>query len=250
MSEAVAKFTASAVTNFQGALEEFDKNRPVQTGGTPFLKLRKADGLWVYGQEQIEVEEGSTWMMGAQTFMKGWVDWFGGKPAGERMAYIGQPAVLVSELGISKGKKGWEEQVGCHLICMSGEDTGTEIIWKTNNHGGVQAWNQMFETIKARASAKKPYNPIVLLEESNYVHSEYGLIYKPVFNIQDWVTNEGGQDETEEKPKRSRKAKAEPPVAETEPVAEAEPGPDVPVPEEEPKKRGRTGRKRQRQAAE
>lgn len=213
----IAKFSATTAvsTGLADALADFAEDRPVQSSGLPFLKLRKNDGLWVYGQEQTECADDTEWMIGAMTIMQGFVDWHGGKPAGEKMAYVGQPKPKESELGASKGKNGWEAQVGFHLIGIGGEDDGKEIIWKTNTHGGVNQWNAIFDAIKARAGAgKTACNPIVALKETSYTHAEYGLIYKPDMRVLRWVDDEGNEeaaaveDKSEDKPKATRKRRA------------------------------------------
>lgn len=178
------KFTPMAV-DIASAFDTFVKPT-VKAGGIDLLKLRKQDGVWVYGQQDIEVEDGAELAIDPGSLMSGFVDWKGGKPVQEQMARLGQSPIDPRSLPPSQGAKGWEEQVGFGLTIISGEDAGISVLYKTNALGGKEAWGEVYDAIKARVVAGKSYVPIVTLEQTSYQHSEYGLIFKPVFKVQRW----------------------------------------------------------------
>src|SRR5690606_30092879 len=75
----------------------------VTAGGDPFLRLL-TDGTWVYGADNVEVQEGSLWALNPFSIMHGWVSWTDhpGKQAneivGEVMVPAGQPLPAQTEL--------------------------------------------------------------------------------------------------------------------------------------------------------
>jgi hypothetical protein len=72
----------------------------VAGGGKPLLRLLR-DGIWVFGQENIEVQEGSHWAVNPMMLVHGWVCWIDGGPnaknelAGEVMGPMWEPRVPV-----------------------------------------------------------------------------------------------------------------------------------------------------------
>lgn len=189
----IVKFTPGG--GFLQGAQTFQKAKPQVASGIPLLQCRKESGKWVYGPDRIEVEDGSLWAIDANSTAMGYVDWHGGKPVGERMAVVGQEPVNPADLPPAQGKNGWEDQVGFGLICTNGEDAGVAVVYKTNTKGGIEAFNKTFDAMQARAAAGKPFNPVVKLTNTNYTHNEYGLIWKPIFEIVDWLGDETSQVE-------------------------------------------------------
>ena len=195
---------------FIEASKDFDKTAPrADAGGVPLLRMLKQDGSWVYGKDNIEVEEGGQFAIDPSSLAQGYIAWHMMKVEGERMSAMGQPAVDPADLPPVQAKNGWEAQVAFGLIAVGGEDDGTAVLWKVNTKGGIDAWNAIYDSMKARAAAQKPYAPIVELDHTSYKHPEYGMIYKPVFNIVGWVGDEEEVPQVEDKPaprKRARRA--------------------------------------------
>lgn len=199
--------TNLAPTDFVEQAKAFEATAPRVSGNSmPIMRMLKADGSWVYGADSTEVEEDAEWAIPPDSLAQGFIAWHAGKVEGERMATFGKPAVDPSSLPEVKAKNGWEEQVGFGLVCLTGEDEGTKAVFKTNTKGGTEAWNNVFDAIKARAVAGKPFTPRVRLTNSSYQHAEYGRIYKPIFEVVGWV---GDEDEDvaqieDEAPKRRK----------------------------------------------
>ena len=94
----------------------------VATTGMVILKMDKG-GHWVFGADQTEIEEGSTWAVNPFSFVHGFIAWGDGEVLGEKMVSVSDP---LPELDAAPpgAKKGWETQVGMSLKCISGEDAG------------------------------------------------------------------------------------------------------------------------------
>lgn len=154
--------------------------------GTVIIKMDKT-GHWVYGAEQTEVDSESTWAINPFSFLHGFIAWGDGEVLGEKMVSVSQP---LPELDAAppNAKKGWEQQVGMSLKCMSGEDKGMEARYTVTSVGGKRAVQALAVAIanQVEKDQTKPV-PVVRLKKDHYVHKSYGRIYTPEFEIQEWV---------------------------------------------------------------
>ena len=130
------------------------------------------------------------------------------------MASVTQPLPELDAAPPS-AKKGWEQQVGLMLKCLTGEDAGLECRYTTTSVGGKRAVQNLAVAIAAQVE-KDPERPvpIVLLGKDHYQHKSYGRIYTPVFEIVEWVSMDGEDvqkldtpaAENAEGPRRRRRA--------------------------------------------
>lgn len=179
--------------------------------GDAFLRLLK-DGGWVYGAENIEVEDGSTWAVNPLSLRHGWVSWTDHKNqknevAGEVMVPMTAPLPLQTDLRDTGWK--WDQQVAFQLKCMSGEDTGEQTLYKTVSVGGMNAVAKLVSDIMAQLD-KDPEHPvpIVRLLSDSYLHKVYGKTYVPVFKIVGWATMTDAPEIVEDTPKAKPAAAA------------------------------------------
>ena len=167
------------------------------TGGTVILKMDKT-GHWVFGADQTEVEDGSTWAINPFSFVHGYIAWGDGEVLGEKMVPVSSP---LPEMDVSPAgaKRGWEIQIGMSLKCLDGEDEGMEARYATTSVGGKRAVQALVLAIAAQVEAdqNKPV-PIVVLKKEHYQHKSYGRIFSPVFDIQKWIGMDGAVEETVE----------------------------------------------------
>ena len=164
--------------------------RGIKTGesaGGVLLKMDKT-GHWVYGADQTEVVEGSTWAINPFSFVHGFIAWGDGNVLGERMVSVTEPLPDTGPAP-TEAKKGWETQVGMSLKCMSGDDAGLEVRYSATSVGGKRAVQELAVEIAARAETtpESPV-PVVLLETEHYQHKSYGRIFTPVFKVTDWLS--------------------------------------------------------------
>ena len=176
--------------------------------GTVIIKMDKT-GHWVYGAEQTEVDSDSTWAINPFSFLHGFIAWGDGEVLGEKMVSVSQP---LPELDAAppNAKKGWEQQVGMSLKCMSGEDKGMEARYTVTSVGGKRAVQALAVAIanQVEKDQTKPV-PVVRLKKDHYVHKSYGRIYTPEFEIVEWVGMDAEPAEeaapAEEAPARRRR---------------------------------------------
>jgi hypothetical protein len=175
--------------------------------GVAIIKMDKG-GHWVFGAEQTEIEEGSTWAVNPLSFVHGFIAWGDGEVLGEKMVSIANPLPDLDEAPTG-AKKGWESQVGMSLKCVSGEDKGMEARYTVTSVGGKRAVQTLAVALadQVEKDQTKPV-AIVRLKKDSYQHKSYGKIYTPVFEIVEWMSMDGEAPEVaaEEAPARRRRA--------------------------------------------
>ena len=168
------------------------KNIEAEVGpaGVVILKMDKT-GSWVFGADQVEVEEGSRWAVNPFSFVHGFIAWGEGEVLAEKMTSVSQP-LPETPPAPPGAKKGWEMQIGCALKCISGEDVGTECRYTTTSVGGKRAVQSLAVAIANQVAMdqSRPV-PVVLLEQEHYQHKQYGKIFTPIFKLVEWVAMNG-----------------------------------------------------------
>jgi hypothetical protein len=170
--------------------------------GTAIIKMDKT-GHWVYGADQTEVDDESTWAVNPFSFVHGFIAWGDGEVLGEKMVSVTQPLPEL-ESAPPNAKKGWEQQVGMMIKCLSGEDKDLEARYTVTSVGGKRAIQALGVAIaeQIEKDQSKPV-PVVKLKKDHYQHKSYGRIYTPVFEILEWVSMDG---ETEAAPEAAPEA--------------------------------------------
>jgi hypothetical protein len=204
---AFSKANLPSVQNLSQALRSLDAS----VGGSDGVAILKMDktGHWVFGADQTEVEEGSTWAVNPFSFVHGYIAWGDGEVLAEKMVPVSDPLPEVDPAP-PQAKRGWELQIGMGLKCLSGEDEGLEVRYCVTSVGGKRAVQKLALDIAAQVETdqSKPV-PTVKFKKDHYTHKSYGRIFTPVFDIVNWLGLDGKQDDA--------------PPAEAAPAAEAAP---------------------------
>lgn len=194
MSFALANLPS--VTTLTTALRTLEQD--VGAVGSAIIKMDKT-GHWVYGADQTEIDDESTWAVNPFSFVHGFIAWGDGEVLGEKMVSVTQP---LPELDSAppNAKKGWEQQVGMMIKCISGDDKGLEARYTVTSVGGKRAIQALGVAIaeQIEKDQSKPV-PVVKLKKDHYQHKSYGRIYTPVFEILEWVSMDG-EPEAEAEP--------------------------------------------------
>lgn len=186
--------------------------------GVPFLRLLKS-GIFAYGPENIEPEPDSEWAVNPYSIMHGFACWVDSELMGETMVPFNQPLPPIAELPDYGGD--WNQQIAVTLQCLTGDDQGTNVMYKVTSKGALQALKTLITEIVNQASIDSDkVVPIITLESDSYPHKKYGQIYFPVFDIVRWITMEGVVLEEEEE---EEEIEEEIEVVKKKETAEAEP---------------------------
>lgn len=196
----------------------------------PFLRLMK-DGNWVYGAEDIEVEEGSLWAINPMSFKHGYVAWtrYPAETKKKDVKIAERMVPMTSEKGTKPAPVNhdgqdwdWTDQVSCVLMCITGEDKGEQVLYSTTSVGGMNLMSELTGKIMEQLD-RDPSRivPCVLLQSDSYKHQNYGKVFVPDWPIKDWTpltddlpTEVGGEAEAEPEkttePAKQETAAAEP----------------------------------------
>ena len=180
------------VSSLSVALRQLEKD--VGPAGSVILKMDKR-GDWVFGADQTEVDDGTLWAVNPFSFVHGYIAWGDGEVLGEKMVSVSQPLPEM-EAAPAGAKRGWETQVGMSLKCISGPDNGLEVRYNVTSVGGKRAVQGLAVAIaqQVESDQTKPV-PVVTLKRDHYTHKSYGKIYTPVFEVQEWMSMDGGKAE-------------------------------------------------------
>ena len=189
----------SNLTTFSGANLPSVKSlatalRTIETdvggAGTVIIKMDKT-GHWVFGADQTEIENDSTWAVNPFSFVHGYIAWGDGEVLAEKMVSVSQPLPEL-EAAPPGAKKGWETQVGMSIKCLDGEDKGMEARYTTTSVGGKKGVQALAVAIATQVEKdqEKPV-PVVQLGKEHYTHKSYGRIFTPIFKVLEWVGMDG-----------------------------------------------------------
>jgi len=161
------------------------------SGDVKYLKFAK--GIYAYGTDALEVEEGSTWAINLDTVALGFICWAAdgslGKPLGEEMCFLHQEPVFQANLpDVPNGK--WQEQCALQLKCMTGEDEGEQVLFKTSTMGGLNAFRELLADIEKHVNAEPgttALTPVVEMGKSSFNSPKYGKIHRPLFIVRSWL---------------------------------------------------------------
>lgn len=165
----------------------------VGASGMVMLKMDKT-GHWVFGADQTEIDDDSTWAVNPFSFVHGYIAWGEGEVLGEKMVPVSDPLPEM-DTPPPGAKRGWEMQVGMSLKCMSGEDKGMEARYTVTSVGGKRAVQKLALEIATQVEKdqSKPV-PVARLKKDHYTHKSYGRIFTPVFEITNWIDLEGNTE--------------------------------------------------------
>jgi hypothetical protein len=198
----ITTFSAANLPSVQALSTALQSLKNIADVGTVIIKMDKT-GHWVFGADQTEVEDDSTWAVNPFSFVHGYIAWGDGEVLGEKMVSVSQP---LPELDAAppNAKKGWETQVGMSMKCLSGEDKDMEVRYTTTSVGGKRSVQALAVAIatQVETDSSKPV-PIVSLKKEHYSHKSYGRIYTPIFDIQSWVGMDADKAEQLEAPKEA-----------------------------------------------
>jgi hypothetical protein len=196
MSNLVAFSQANlpSVASLSTALRALEKD--VGPSGVVILKMDKT-GHWVFGADQTEIEDGSTWAVNPFSFVHGYIAWGDGEVLAEKMVSVSEPLPNI-DVAPPGAKKGWETQVGMSLKCLSGDDEGMEARYTTTSVGGKRSVQTLALAIAAQVEKdqSKPV-PVVRLKKDHYTHKSYGKIFTPVFEVVEWASMDGKTEEVD-----------------------------------------------------
>jgi len=163
-------------------------------GGKDLLRLIKR-GVWVFGQGNEEVQEGSRWAINIYSLQHGYNCWnkdpkrTKNELLGEIMVPMTQPKPACPE---PINGNAFTPQWGCEMKCLDGDDKDREVLYKTNSVGGKRAFDDLLAKIQAHVPTDREHPcPVVTLSSESYPHPIHGETWNPILTIVSWVSVQG-----------------------------------------------------------
>jgi hypothetical protein len=218
MTTDVTKSSASAnaiaaLGNLKQGLQNVQSGIRV-AGGDPILRMGR-DGVWIYGADNVEVEDGSEWAINPMSLQHGFICWKDipqgskDKPEllGEEVRSMFQPLPVKEALPDYGPANKWVEEILVDIKCISGEDEGEQVIYKPSSTGGMRAMKEVIGAIM-EAIDKHPDTPVpvITLGNDSYQHKQYGKTYVPQLQIVRWIGMDGVAPETPAEEKKQAEA--------------------------------------------
>lgn len=268
-----ASTALAALGGIKGAIAKVQQTAPRGAGGEPFMKMDN-HGTWMYGQENVEVEDGSKWAFSPLDITHGWVCWKakpqGSKEASEKLGEIVVPLngdlpaeATLPDYGMNGNLKNeWNYFVAFHMKCISGEDEGEQALYNPSSKGGVDALlgrdrrSGLLGAIGEQLD-KDPAHPVPVctLSKSSYVHPTHkNKVFTPVLEIVQWIGLDGvagdapAAETKTETAQTTRRAAATAAPAQQEPVNDEDEDETVEQPQQAAPATGEGVRRRRRAA--
>lgn len=160
-----------------------------RSGGTPYLRLLKT-GVFAYGQEDIEPQQGSRWAVNPHSFQHGSACWGDGELFGEAMVPLNQAPPQVADLQDFGAP--WNQQISFQLQCLNGEDTGVTVLYKSTSVGFLNMAKQLIDQMVLQLqNDPTKYVPVVELDMGHYHHKQWGKTFFPVLDVLEWISIDG-----------------------------------------------------------
>lgn len=158
-------------------------------GGLPILRLIKS-GEFVFGPENLAVEEGSEWAVNLHTLQHGYACWVDSELLGEQLVPFNLPAPDRNALPDYGGE--WKQEASVELKCLNGEDEGVTVLYKSTALGFRSAIKKLIVEImqQVQTDPAHPY-PVIDLGVDSYQHKKHGLTFTPVLSVLRWIDAQG-----------------------------------------------------------
>lgn len=213
--------SADLASKLMSGIAKSRSTTPV-AGGTPFLRLGR-DGVWAYGQEDTEVEEGSQWVVNVLSLAHGYSCWTDYPEKNRKNELLGE---IMSPMFEDKPTRPaddqgfpYKEQRSFGLKCVSGEDEGVETLHKATSVGGMRAIDGLLAAIQTQLRDNPSFPcPVIELGTDSYNHKKWGKTYVPVLEVVGWADMNGNRHSEDTGSVTAAKAVAAPaPVPHVEP---------------------------------
>ena len=159
--------------------------------GKPLLRLIKS-GEFVYGPENIEVEQGSEWAMNPASLQHGYACWIDSELLGEQLVPFNLPPPSRDQLPDYGDPSAWKQEVSMELRCMTGEDEGVVVQYKSTALGFRTAVkNLILEMMQQVQADPKHIVPVFELGVDSYQHKKHGKTFFPVIEVSRWINADG-----------------------------------------------------------
>lgn len=161
--------------------------------GSDYASFTGKRGVYELGQEKKDADPEELWVVDISRFQDGWICWRGGQAMATRMFPLGTPVATpdMNEHGpFTKDGDGWYQ---AKAMVLKSVDTGQQIYFKNNSVSGVSEMAKLQKAVVTNLRSGLPSWPVVMLKKESFTAQGHKN-FKPVFEIDGWLSNEAMQD--------------------------------------------------------
>lgn len=197
MNEVAERQNTAVATTGGNAFEQYGNAVSQRTIVGELLKFSK--GEYTFGQNDQEVEEGTTLIANMDELMVGWVKWEDGKPAEHLMGRISEGYVPQKrrELGDTDENEWETDDQGrprdpwqlTNYLLLKDPDGDQIYTFATSSRGGLNAIGELCKVYGRQMRQHPDDFPIIALNVDSYRHSNkaYGKIFTPKLDVTGWA---------------------------------------------------------------
>lgn len=164
-------------------------------GDVSFVQFSGKTGRYSVGRDKDEMDPGDKFVLDPSGNRRGWICWKGSKPVDRVDWSIFSPEQAVEEHELedhgpyrANSGDGWSVQ----RSFMAKGLEGLQIQFSTSSVSGNNAIADLWNEISGRMRAAEPFFPVISFDMEEFTAQEQ-TNFKPVFNIEAWVTGEAAQ---------------------------------------------------------
>jgi len=179
------------------------KAQAPSVGQMDFLRMLKS-GKWVFGQNNMRVQEGSLWAVDPLSFKSGFVCWTDYPDSAKRKNKMLNKVMLPlgSDLPAEEDLKSFFDDadeynngepwpyaanMSVELTCISGEDKSKTVLYETSSKGGIgligkDGWLGKMEQMIDEGTPVA----VIRLTSDSYIHDQWGETMTPDFDYVEW----------------------------------------------------------------
>lgn len=201
---------SSAVTNFgDDPWAAYAAQHGNSNAGVQYMKFDGNTGVFNYGADRTELEEGTQLAVNMNEYKNGFICWKEQEVVDEKMisvvvVFAGAPPIVQAHLPdhgpykkyANGASDGWVEQYSVALKLL---DNGADVVFKTSSVSGIRSLKKLLSDYAAGRKVHGPDAvPIVEISTTTFVPKNAGpgtgKKYVPVFTVVGWKSPEELED--------------------------------------------------------
>lgn len=196
MTNAVKKFFGGGKVADRAAMQaKLSKAKSPKTAsvmGGPWLTTNKA-GVFVFGQDNAPMPDGTFWAFNIMTAMVGWANWCDGKKQEKMKSIWDDEPYLEEDLpeppDTKRGKSTeWNPAYSWDIRAMNGPIEGMSMKYDTSALYGRRISEALIDTVTERLDDEEEFIiPVIELYNEPYQHPEHGELNHHKFHFVGWA---------------------------------------------------------------
>ena len=175
------------------ANDAMDGARGMAPEGSQYLNFSGKMGVYQFGTNKEDLDDDELWLVKVDSFVAGWECWKDGSKKATRMASVygnsPVPEPDFSEFGPFKQGDGWRRAKGFVVRSLDADDRQAYFSTSTKSAVGEVAALQQ-QIADSLIAGNADYWPVIKFKREKFL-AQGSWNYKPVIEVEAWLTDEG-----------------------------------------------------------